>query len=169
MKVSKDQHLKAERKCLSAAATEWSVTRDQTPGANLRIQVSHIHVLLTSLGQHVPLKINVGFAKVWRKKTFFLAKMAFSTWKNLEQPSYILHLQLHIYIYIYLYLYNYIYNYIMFLSVFCIIWLQNSSTKRCQFLQVNLPIYWGSPSKPCLFRSLERWKSWKLSRSLRMC
>ncbi len=70
----------------------------ETPGANLRIQVSHIHVLLTSLGQHVPLKINVGFAKVWRKKTFFLAKMAFSTWKNLEQPSYILYLQLHIYI-----------------------------------------------------------------------
>ena len=32
MKVSKDQHLKAERKCLSAAAAEWSVTRDQTPG-----------------------------------------------------------------------------------------------------------------------------------------
>ena len=49
MKVSKDQHLKAEGKCLSAAAT-----RDQTPGTNLRI--SHIHVLLTSLGQHVPLK-----------------------------------------------------------------------------------------------------------------
>ena len=23
---------------------------------------------LTSLGQHVPLKINMGFAKVWRKK-----------------------------------------------------------------------------------------------------
>ena len=44
------------------------MTRDQTPGANLRI--SHIHVLLTSLGQHVPLKINVGFAKVWRKIFF---------------------------------------------------------------------------------------------------
>ena len=68
MKVSKDQHLQAERKCLNAAATEWSVKRDQTPGANLRI--SHIHVLLTSLGQHVPLKINVGFAKVWRKIFF---------------------------------------------------------------------------------------------------
>ena len=44
------------------------MTRDQTPGTNLRL--SHIHVLLTSLGQHVPLKINVGFAKVWRKKFF---------------------------------------------------------------------------------------------------
>ena len=32
MKVSKDQHLKAEGNCLSAAAAEWSVTRDQTPG-----------------------------------------------------------------------------------------------------------------------------------------
>ena len=68
MKVSKDQQLKAERKCLSAAAPELSVTRDQTPGTNLRI--SHIHVLLTSLGQHVPLKTNVGFAKVWRKNFF---------------------------------------------------------------------------------------------------
>ena len=66
MKVSKDQHLKAERKCLSAAAAERSVTRDQTPGLILR--VSHIHVLLKDLGQHVPLKINVGLAKVWRKK-----------------------------------------------------------------------------------------------------
>ena len=46
------------------------MTRDQTPGANLRI--SHIHVLLTSLGQHVPLKkINMGFAKVWRKQFFW--------------------------------------------------------------------------------------------------
>ena len=69
------------------------MTRDQTPGTNLRI--SHIHVLLNSLGQHVPLKINVGFAKVWRK--IFLAKMAFSTGKNLEQPS------PHTYIYIYIY------------------------------------------------------------------
>ena len=83
MKVSKDQHLKAERTCPSAAATEWSVTRDQTPGANLRISRIHIH---TSLGQQVLLKINVGFAKVRRK--IFFAKMAFSTWKNLEQPSY---------------------------------------------------------------------------------
>ena len=87
MRVRKGQHLKAEGKCLSAAATEWSVTRDQTPGTNLI--VSHIHVLLTSLGQHVPLK------------DFFLAKMGFSTWKNLEyleQPSYI-------YIYTYIYIY----------------------------------------------------------------
>ena len=38
--------------------------RDQTPGTNMRI--SHIHVLFQNLGQHVPLKINVGLAKVWR-------------------------------------------------------------------------------------------------------
>ena len=68
MKVSKDRHLKAERKCLSAAAAERSVTRDQTPGTNLTI--SHICVLLQDLGQHVPLKINMGLAKVWRKKIF---------------------------------------------------------------------------------------------------
>ena len=54
MKVSKDQHLKAKRKILSAAATEWSVTGVQMPGTNLRI--SHINVFLTSVGQHVPLK-----------------------------------------------------------------------------------------------------------------
>ena len=97
MKLSKDQYLKAERKCLSAAVTEWSVTRDQTPGTNLRI--SQIHVLLTSLGQHVPLKISVGFAKDWRNIIFQRGRRfhAFSTWKNLEQPSYI---------YIYLYIYT---------------------------------------------------------------
>ena len=38
------------------------------PGANLRI--SHTHVVLKNLGQHVPLKINVGLAKVWQKKKF---------------------------------------------------------------------------------------------------
>ena len=40
------------------------MTGEQTPGTNLRR--SHINVFLTSLGQHVPLKVNVGFAKVWR-------------------------------------------------------------------------------------------------------
>ncbi len=56
MKVSKDQHFKAERKCLSDA---WN---------NLRI--SHIHVFLKNLDQHVPRKINMKFAKV-RRKNFF--------------------------------------------------------------------------------------------------
>ena len=41
------------------------MTGDQTPRANLRI--SHINVFLTSAGQHVPLKINMGFAKNWRR------------------------------------------------------------------------------------------------------
>ena len=49
-------------------------------------EITH-QCFLTSLGRHVPLKINMGFAKVWRKN-FFLAKMAFFTCKNLEQPSY---------------------------------------------------------------------------------
>ena len=44
------------------------MTREQTPGKNLRI--SHIHVLLKNLGQHVPLKINLGLAKVLRKIFF---------------------------------------------------------------------------------------------------
>ena len=37
----------------------------------------------------VPLKLNMDMAKVWRKKIFYSAKMSFSAWKNLEQPSYI--------------------------------------------------------------------------------
>ena len=39
-------------------------------------EITH-QCFLTSLGRHVPLKINMGFAKVWRK--FFFAKMAFFT------------------------------------------------------------------------------------------
>ena len=35
----------------------------------------------------VPLKLNMDMAKVWRKKIFYSAKMSFSAWKNLEQPS----------------------------------------------------------------------------------
>ena len=42
--------------------------REQRPGANFRI--SHVNGFLTSLGRHVPLKINMGFAKVWRKYFF---------------------------------------------------------------------------------------------------
>ena len=49
--------------------------REQRPGANLRR--SRANAFLTSLGQHVPLKMNVGYAKVWRK--VFFAKMTFST------------------------------------------------------------------------------------------
>ena len=85
MKVSKDQHLKAERKCLSAAAAEWSVTRDQTPG--------------TIWGYHTSTFFLKIFANMYRERKtwssrkfgerFFLAKMTFSRWKNLEQPSYI--------------------------------------------------------------------------------
>ena len=42
--------------------------REQTPGTNLRR--SRMNGLLTSFGRHVPLKINMGFARVWRKYFF---------------------------------------------------------------------------------------------------
>ena len=42
--------------------------REQTPGTNLRR--SRINGFLTSLGRHVSLKINMGFAKVWGKYFF---------------------------------------------------------------------------------------------------
>ena len=44
------------------------MTGEQTPGTNLRI--SHINVFLTNVGQHVPLELNMGFAKVWRAYFF---------------------------------------------------------------------------------------------------
>ena len=49
--------------------------REQTPGTNLRRSL--INVLLSSVGQHVPLKINMGFTKVWRT-IFLLATMSVS-------------------------------------------------------------------------------------------
>ena len=61
---------------------------DEESDAWNNLRISHIHVFLKDLGQHVPRKKNMEFAKVRRKK-FFLAKMTFSRWKNLEQPSYI--------------------------------------------------------------------------------
>ena len=42
---------------------------------NLRI--SHINVLLTGVGQHVPLKINMGFAKIWIKSCFLGENVCF--------------------------------------------------------------------------------------------
>ena len=50
-------------------------------------------------------------------KVFFLAKMAFSRWKNLEQPSYI-YLYMHTYSYVYVSKYTYIYIYISTLLFF---------------------------------------------------
>ena len=42
---------------------------------NLRIShLSHIHVFLQVLGQHVPRKINMEFAKVRRKKIIIFGK-----------------------------------------------------------------------------------------------
>ena len=70
MNVSKDKHRKAKRKCLNPAATERSVPGEQTPGTNLRL--SHINVFLTSVRQHVPLKIHRGLPKYffWRRCLF---------------------------------------------------------------------------------------------------
>ena len=70
------------------------MTRDQTPGTNLRI--SHVHVLLKTLGQHVPLKINVGLAKVWR--IFFGEDVLFRVKEFRTTFIYI-----HIYIYVYVF------------------------------------------------------------------
>ena len=61
---------------------------DEGSDAWNNLRISHIRVFLKNLGQHVPRKKNMEFAKV-RRKNFFLAKMAFSRSKNLEQPSYI--------------------------------------------------------------------------------
>ena len=60
---------------------------DEGSDAWNNLRISHIHVFLKNLRQHVPRKKNMEFAKV-RRKNFFLAKMTFSRWKNLEQPSY---------------------------------------------------------------------------------
>ena len=61
---------------------------DEGSDAWNNLRTSNIHVFLQTLGQHVPRKKNMEFAKV---RQFFLAKMTFSRWKNLEQPSYILY------------------------------------------------------------------------------
>ena len=74
---------------------------------NLRI--SHIHVFLKNLGQHVPRKINMEFAKV-RRKIFFGEDGV------LEQPSYIFIVISIYYIYsVYIYIYTCIF--ILYLSM----------------------------------------------------
>ena len=85
MKVSKDQHLKAERKCLSAAAAEWSVTRDQTPGT---IWGYHTSTFFLKILANMYRERKTWSSRKFGERNFFLAKMTFSRWKNLEQPSY---------------------------------------------------------------------------------
>ena len=51
------------------------MTGEQAPGTNLRR--SHVNVFLSSGGQHVPLKINMGFAQVWRKKRLICRNVHF--------------------------------------------------------------------------------------------
>ena len=88
MKVSKDQHLKAERKCLSAAAQNevWQGIRlrrlEQSEDITLPCFSSKSWPKCTAKDKH-------GVRESSAKENFFLAKMAFSRWKNLEQPSYI--------------------------------------------------------------------------------
>ena len=72
---------------------------DEGSDAWSNLRISHIHVFLKNLRQHVPRKKNMEFAKVRRTK-FFLAKMTFSRWKNLEQPSYVYSIDIYIYIFI---------------------------------------------------------------------
>ena len=84
MKVSKDQHLKAEGNCLSAAAAEWSVTRDQTPGT---IWGYHTSTFFLKIFANMYRERKTWSSRKFGESKFFLAKMAFSRWKNLEQPS----------------------------------------------------------------------------------
>ena len=84
MKVSKDKHLKAERKCLSAAAAEWSVTRDQTPGT---IWGYHTSTFFWKIFANMYRERKTWSSRKFGERNFFLAKMTFSRWKNLEQPS----------------------------------------------------------------------------------
>ena len=44
---------------------------DEESDAWNNLRISHIHVFLKNLGQHVPRKKNMEFAKVRRKKFFF--------------------------------------------------------------------------------------------------
>ena len=84
MKVSKDQHLKAERKCLSTAAAEWSVTRDQTPGT---IWGYHTSTFFLKILANMYRERKTWSSRKFGESNFFFAKMAFSRWKYLEQPS----------------------------------------------------------------------------------
>ena len=68
---------------------------DEGSDAWNNFRISHIHVFLKNLGQPVPRKKNMEFAKV-RRKNFFLAKMRFSRWKNLERMCICIYIHIHI-------------------------------------------------------------------------
>ena len=44
---------------------------DEGSDAWNNLRISHIHIFLKNLRQHVPRKKNMEFAKVWRKNFFF--------------------------------------------------------------------------------------------------
>ena len=84
--VSKDQHLKAKRKCLRAAATEWSV-RGGSDAWNKFEDITH-ECCSYQCGATCTAKDRNGVRQSLAKYFFFFAKMSsVSTWKNLEQPS----------------------------------------------------------------------------------
>ena len=56
------------------------MTGEQASGTNVRR--SHINDFTTSVGQHVRLNINMGFAKVWRKKMLIGEDPLFHAKKN---------------------------------------------------------------------------------------
>ena len=62
---------------------------DEGSGARNNLRISHIHVFLNNLGQHVPRKINMDFAMISRKFAIFFGEDGVFQMKNLEQPSYI--------------------------------------------------------------------------------
>ena len=73
MKVSKGQHLKAKRKCLSAAATE---VRQGSRRLEQILRRLNTNVFLNSVEQHVPLKIKHGVGLSLAKEHFLFAKMS---------------------------------------------------------------------------------------------
>ena len=76
MKVSKDQNTMQKHRI-------WMYSHHR------KITVAHLSEVLFTVrySPDVPLKLKMDMAKVWRKNIFYSAKMSFSAWKNLEQPS----------------------------------------------------------------------------------
>ena len=67
MKVSKDHNLKARQ--MFKCSCHIMKSERGADAWNKFEEITH-QCFLTCLGQHVPLKINVGFTKVWRKIFF---------------------------------------------------------------------------------------------------
>ena len=102
MKVSKDQHLKAERKCLTAAAAEWSVTRDQTPGAiwGYRTSTFFLKIFANMYRER----------KTWSSRKFGESTFSFGEDDVFQMKEFRTTITYIIYIYIYRMLYRYGYT-----------------------------------------------------------